>query len=305
MRIVGFHPGALGDVVNTLPALAALQRQWPRTRLTLLAQTELAGLLAEADVVQEGHSLELPGLHTLFTPDLAPPDRLAEFLRGFDLAVSWMRGAAAVFPRRLAAFGLRAVFHPGPFPPPAGRGPASRYYAEPLKTLGIKLENEHPHLPLAPEQREAWLARIPDLRPDGYLAIHPGSGSPKKNWPAENFARLGQALAEKTKKPVVVIEGPADAAAVGAMIGAAGHAEFRLLKNLSLQELAAILAGAALVAANDSGVAHLAGAVGTPTVAVFAASDPAIWAVNQPGARNLPPDQATFENVLAAAQSLM
>ena len=303
-RIILFHPGALGDVINTLPALAALRRRWPQARITGLGQGELMQLLQETGSLDQGRSLEVPGLHALFHPALEPPPELAAFLHSFDLAVSWMRGADDLFPRRLQALGLRTVFHPGPFPPPPGSGPASRYYAEPSRLLGLELPSEPPRLELTEAQRADWLSSHRNLLGAKYLVIHPGSGSPRKNWPAEQFARLAAELAARLPERVVVLQGPADAEAVEKMRAAGRGSTWPVLAGLSLRELAAVLAGATVVAGNDSGVSHLAGAVGAPTVAVFVGSDPALWGVNQPQARNLGPDPVRLESVVQAVREL-
>lgn len=304
MKILCFHPGALGDIVNTLPALDALRRRTPDARLTCLGQFELMQLLAETKAIDTPLSLDYPGLHTLFHPKLPPPQSLVAFLQGFDLALSWMRGSAEVFPQRLAGLGLKTIFHPGPFPPLPGSGPASRYYAEPLIQLGIKLESERPCLPLTTEQKRAWLSRHPELLAAPYVVIHPGSGSPRKNWPAENFAALAQALWKRFGGKLVVLQGPADEEAVAKMVQAAAGFPLAVKSSLSLRELAALLAGASLVVGNDSGVSHLAGAVGAPIVAIFCATDPAIWGVLQPQARNLGPGRVQVEDVMQAVSGL-
>ena len=304
MKILLFHPGALGDVINTLPALAALRRRWPQARITGVGQLELMQLLVETGAVDEARSLDFPGLHTLFHPELEPLPALVSFLKPHDLAISWMRGPAEIFPARLRALGLRTLAHPGPFPPPFGSGPASRYYAAPLKQLELELESEHPRLPLTLEQRREWLSAYPELLQSPYLVIHPGSGSPRKNWPAENFAELAEELRGQLQETIVVVKGPADEDAVKKMIGAAKKIPLKVLESLSLKKLAALLAGASVVIGNDSGVLHLAGAVGAPTVAVFVSSDPQIWGVNQPQARNLAPSEASLKNLLAAVLDL-
>ena len=71
----------------------------------------------------------------------------------------------------------------------------------------------------------------------------------------------------------------------------------RVLEGLTLKELAALLTGAGVVIGNDSGVSHLAGAVGAPTVAVFVNSDPQVWGVNQPQARNLKENEVSVAGI--------
>lgn len=305
MKLICFHPGALGDIVNTLPALQALRWRWPDVRLTALGQWELMKLLAETRLIDHPLPLDYPGLHTLFQPEARPPETLLAFLKNFDLAISWLRGKQDLFPRRLRELGLNTVSPSGPFPPRPGSGPARHYYAEPIAQLGIQLESEPPVLPLSPEQKRAWLSPHPELFSDPYLVIHPGSGSPAKNWPAENFADLARALAKKFTGKIVVLQGPADERPVQEMISAAKGIPLVVKSGLSLPELAALLARAELVAGNDSGVSHLAGAVGTPTVAIFVSSDPGIWGVAQPRARNLGPGAVEVPRVMTTIAELL
>lgn len=100
---------------------------------------------------------------------------------------------------------------------------------------------------------------------EDFLAIHPFSGSPRKNWPLENF----RALAAELGWPARWIAGPDD-----------------VLENAiripDLYDLACWLARARVYIGNDSGITHLAAAVGVPVVAVFFSTDPEVWAPRGP-----------------------
>ncbi|HET7295379.1 MAG TPA: glycosyltransferase family 9 protein, partial [Vicinamibacteria bacterium] len=110
--------------------------------------------------------------------------------------------------------------------------------------------------------------------PGAFLALHPGSGSTRKNWPAERFAGLADTLAPGTA--YALVEGPADATAVACVLERAPRAV--VVRGLSPLALASLLAQASLYVGNDSGVSHLAAAVGAPTLALFGPTDPAVWA---------------------------
>jgi ADP-heptose:LPS heptosyltransferase len=102
---------------------------------------------------------------------------------------------------------------------------------------------------------------VPEARREGFAVIHPFSGSAKKNWPLENY----RDLAARLKIPVQWTAGP-DERLDGA------------IRFDDLYELGCWLSKAAIFIGNDSGISHLAAAVGTPVVAIFLATDPAIWA---------------------------
>ena len=132
--------------------------------------------------------------------------------------------------------------------------------------LGIAVPN------LVPSEDDQGRAKTiaADL-PPAFLAIHPGSGSPAKNWPAPRIAALVRSLGAARW---LLVRGPADdaAAALETEPGA------RVARDLPLRVLAALLARAGAYVGNDSGVTHLAAASGAPTIALFGATDPRVWA---------------------------
>jgi ADP-heptose:LPS heptosyltransferase len=100
-----------------------------------------------------------------------------------------------------------------------------------------------------------------DLEPGDFAVIHPFSGSARKNWPLERFREV----AARLSIPVRWCAGPEEA------LDDAARFE-------NLYELACWLARARVYIGNDSGITHLAAAVGTPVVAIFGPTDPAVWA---------------------------
>jgi len=101
--------------------------------------------------------------------------------------------------------------------------------------------------------------------------IHPGSGASWKCAPPELFADVAARLVDSGRR-VAVIQGPADAAQVVAM-GWKGE----MIRRRPLLDLADQVLGAAAVIGNDSGVTHLAGVLGVPTVAIFGPTHPDTW----------------------------
>lgn len=160
----------------------------------------------------------------------------------------------------------------------------------------------HPALPATPECHAVDFymrqvggpdGAIPYLDPGavtkrGYIAIHPFSGSPKKNWPLAAFREL----AHRLPLPVEFSAGPDEILEGAQRFG-------------DLRGLARWLAGAALYIGNDSGVTHLAAAVGTPVVAIFLASDPRVWAPRGRAACRILTGSVTVPEVLAAAGTLL
>jgi heptosyltransferase III len=279
-KLLLFHSGALGDLINTLPAISALRRHFPDASITAVGRTDLLALPLAAGLIDEAVSSERPGFHLLFGggPTRNLPGALVVWLQSFHLCVSWVR--APELARRLDDMGVKTVVQPGPFPPPAGKHAADHMMLA-LRGLGI---DESATAPQLPAPTGGW----PGPRFPG-IVIHPGSGSPRKNWPADRFSRAASILSERTGLPLAALSGPADGVAFDEVVDRlrAEGKDARPISALTLPELAGLLSSARLLLANDSGVAHLAGAVGVPTVAVFGPSDPEVWGVRQEWAVNV------------------
>jgi ADP-heptose:LPS heptosyltransferase len=161
--------------------------------------------------------------------------------------------------------------------PPHGGPHASVWLAGALAPLGLPPAPDPPPLETtAAEQLEA--ERLTRGLAPGFLAVHPGSGSRAKNWPLERFVAAARALADG--RPWLLVRGPAEEAlpCPAGAVDASGW---------PLRILAAALSRAGLFLGNDSGVAHLAAACGTRTLALFGPTDPERWAPVGPGVATL------------------
>jgi hypothetical protein len=141
---------------------------------------------------------------------------------------------------------------------PPDREHCARYLLRTLSSLGCE------------QAVDASPLRVQAL-PSPDILIHPGSGSPAKNWPAERFAASIAAL----NTPVRLIVGEADDAAAAAVEKSLGRPLPQL--RADLPELAARLAGCRAYLGNDSGVSHVAGLCGARSVVLFGPTDPCVW----------------------------
>ena len=171
--------------------------------------------------------------------------RLRERLASFDEIVTWYGSGRSEFREALAAVNPRVRFLTAL--PPAGNTTqhATDFY---LEQVG------------APP---GAIPRLPIRRDSGhYAVIHPFSGSAAKNWPVERFAHVAREL--ECEMPVFWSAGPEE------RLASATRFE-------RLDDLAEWLAAAEVYIGNDSGITHLAAAVGTPVVALFGPTDPRVW----------------------------
>ena len=246
MSTLVVHAGGIGDFILCAPALAALAAEGP---VELAGNRDRCALGVAMGVARAAHDLDGVGFHTVFS---RPSPRLAGFLGHFDRAVVWMRDDDNAIVRGFRKCGVRDVrCFPG-LPPAGWTRHASEYYTG---CLGA------PH---GPTPR----VNVP-IQSGPEVIVHPGSGAAHKNWPPPNF------------EAVLAAPGLRDRAAGWCMGPAEENIEppagCTALRHGSLIELAGVLAGARLYLGNDSGITHLAAAVGARVVAVFGPTDPTVW----------------------------
>lgn len=236
------RPGGIGDFIVSLPALEGLKAAYTEV-WTAPANVSLARF---ADCAR---SIPSTGLDRLGITE--PPPRLIDELRSFDSIVSWYGANRSDFRELTAALGLPFTFFPALPAEGAGRH-ATDFYLEQVCRLAPVVSEGIPRI------------ACPDRTPENFAVIHPFSGSAKKNWPLDRFRELAREL-EKTM-PVRWCAGPEDPPLEDAV------------RFEDLYELACWLSRASLYAGNDSGITHLAAAVGIPVLALFGPTDPAVWA---------------------------
>jgi hypothetical protein len=147
--------------------------------------------------------------------------------------------------------------------PSPAQGHASLWLAEPTRELGAEPAALPPDLVATTAENDAaapWLDRLPK----GFLAVHPGSGSPAKNWPPSRFLAIVERLS--ADQPWLLVEGPADE---GAAESLRSHPLAVRAPGLPSRVLGTVMARAALYLGNDSGVSHLAAALGAPSVVLY------------------------------------
>jgi len=241
MRRLVIRPGAIGDFIVSLPAMACLRTEsleiWTAARTV-----PLAGFAHRARAISS------TGLDLLGIAD--PPGGLVETLGGFDSIVSWYGTNRPEFRQTVAALGLPFTFLEA-LPPEGGGVHAADFYMRQVEHIAECAGDGIPRI-------ECRATR------EDYAVIHPFSGSPHKNWPLDKFRSLGARL--ERVMPVKWCAGEDDPPLAGAV------------RIDNLYDLAQWLARARLYVGNDSGITHLAAAVGTPVLALFGPTNPDVWA---------------------------
>jgi heptosyltransferase III len=255
---LAIHPGALGDVLLAVPALRALRAECGA--VVLAAQPRLGALLQALGVVDAHVAFDDLGLDALFVDD----DTRRPCLPALSRLVCWFGARDPVFVRRLTALVSGAVAASSIDGPPP-------IHAHLLATVGAPAGDWCAPVVVPAAVREhgaAALAAAGADAPPPWLFVQPGAGSPAKCWPAEAFARVIVTLAGRARLNVVVHQGPADGEAARALRRHVGAGVVWLVEP-DLPALAGALAHARLYLGNDSGVSHLAAALGVPALILF------------------------------------
>jgi ADP-heptose:LPS heptosyltransferase len=307
-RICIFLTGGLGDFVASLPAQQVIRRGFPRGRILLVGNPLWLPLARTGSLVDEVRSMDDLPLHAGFTNDLPGDHPLSRFIAGFDLIISWFGDREGRWEKSLqracsGRFLVRPYHRVHDF-----EGHVSDFYLETLEDPALQGRErngqEHPPVPLLRE--EAWTeadAGGDDPVGEGpFLCVHPGSGSHRKNWPKEGFLEVARGAFRRWRLPSSVLLGPAERDQRKFWYAASGPSLF-VKEGAPILEAARTLRRAALYVGNDSGITHLAAAVGTPSVALFGPTDPARWAPRGAGVKILGQGNSA-QQVLAALAEL-
>jgi len=308
-RYLILRPGAIGDAIVTLPTVQRLRAQEAETEVHLVVGAAAATLLAGRCAAKAVESYELPRWSGLFTPEM--PAELRSFLQGWEAILLYLPGHAAVAQRVAAACDARVIAWP-PLPPAGTRVAMAWHLQGALAELGLAPRADLPRVTLLAEDvafaERYWQEHsLPCRAGTPVIALHPGSGSARKNWPAARYAALATHLHQRYGAHILAVAGPADEAVVQDMRHTWRNAPLTLAQNLTLPEVAALLARCHCFIGNDSGIAHLAAALGVPTVALFGPTDPALWAPAGPAVRivSAPLAEITVAEVQAATAALL
>lgn len=292
-RILCIRPDNLGDVLMTTPAIHALKHAYPGRHLTLLASgsgAQAARFIDDIDDVIEYHAPWVKHEKPIdAATDLAMRERLASL--GFDAAVIFsvysqnplpaaMLCHLANIPRRLAhcrenPYGLLTDWVAEREPQHGTRHEVERQLAL-VASVGAVASDTCMRFSLRAAD-EASLERKLDERGIDlhapYFVMHPGATAASRRYPPERFAEAARVLAARTGWPVLVT-GSASEAALCEAVSAGDARIVNLAGTLQLGELAALISEARVLVSNNSGPVHIASAVGTPVVDLYALTNP-------------------------------
>lgn len=325
----------LGDMLCVVPLLRALREKYPTAIFTLMASPVNAGIMEHNRFLNDilvFDKDEFLGAMWLRV------GRLAKFIgqvrrREFDLvlvpstvSVSFTSTLLAFLSGARARVGVRRLDgaeHPGAFlfnlPVDLDwRSDPHRHQTlrnlDIGKPLGLTTSDLRGEMTLQKGELEEGKNAVEKFLGDQFkkgpkVALHPGAGKIPNQWPAARFASVANLLASELDAALFVTQGPMDGEPVCEMTSLLKTRHF-VIADRPIREVAAILAQMDLVISNDTGIMHVAAAVGVPVLSLFGPTDPLQWAPQGEGHRFILADGGeisaiTVEEVLRAAREML
>ncbi|HEX5219317.1 MAG TPA: glycosyltransferase family 9 protein [Verrucomicrobiae bacterium] len=268
-KILVIRGGAIGDFILTLPAIAALRQQFPEVHLEVLGYPHIVQLAEAGGLVNRVQAIEARGLAGFFARNGELSEDLCDYFSDFNIIVSYLYDPDEIFKMNIARCSP-AQFIVGPHrPDEAADVHATEAFLKPLERLAIFGADQVPHLSLVVDESIARHAPT--------IALHPGSGSERKNWSETNWTRLFRELIDQSTFNLLLVGGEAEGDRLANYARVLPAERVRVARSLPLKELARQLKDCAGFIGHDSGITHLAAAVGLPTLALWAETNMDIW----------------------------
>jgi ADP-heptose:LPS heptosyltransferase len=280
--------GQLGDVVMSLPALRAIRERFPRARITVAAGKPSSDIVEMSGYADEVIAVDRVALRDGFIPlsikrilQLVKDVRRREFEFVIDLhsfSETNLLGFFSGAPKRLysrrpgRSLDFLANFNPQP---PIDRNDPDQHlvdrYLEVLKPLGINEADRNAKITPRPADHSSVESRLRKMKAESgapLVGLFPGAGHPDRCWPLERWVELADFLTRNDRVRPVIFVGPEEQGALSELRRLFPSATV-FLDKLSIGELAAAQARLSVFVSNDTGPAHVAAAVGVPTVVLI------------------------------------
>lgn len=283
-KILVIRGGAIGDFILTLPAIAALRLQFPQAHLEVLGYPHIVQLAIAGGVVDHVSSIEARPLAGFFARNGQLAEDWAEYFSEFDLIVSYLYDPDEIFRTNISRCSPAQFIACPHRPGESSQLHAAQVYLKPLERLAIFDADYVPKLQIGDRENGALKVEAQssaggnlESKATVRLALHPGSGSDRKNWPERRWAELVQRLINSTSHNLLLAGGEAEGERLQRLAAALPPQRTKVAQSLPLAELARLLAKCHGFIGHDSGISHLAAALGLPALVLWGESAERVW----------------------------
>jgi len=266
-RILVVRGGALGDFILTLPVLAALREGFPGNRIELLGYSQVTDLAVRSGMADAARSIEARPLAGFFARGGELDSNLSAYFAGFHLIISFLFDPDLIFRTNVGRIS-QAGFIQGPHRPDESLDRhAADQLLQPLQQLAVFDADSVPRIPraLGGSSARRW------------IAVHPGSGSERKNWPEARWAGLLSELSVDPELRFLLVGGEAEGDRLERLARAVPNGAGQILRSRPLAEVSDRLSTCRGFLGHDSGITHLAAALGLPGIILWGPSRLRVW----------------------------
>jgi heptosyltransferase-3 len=289
-KLLVIRGGAIGDFILTLPAISALRETFPQTNLELLGYPKLAELARTAGIIDAFRSIEARPLARFFARNAKLDDDWSAYFDSCSVIISYLYDPDDIFKTNVGRVSKAQFIQGQHRPSEQEETHATAVFLKPLEQLAIFDTDPVPKLTIPKSSSLNGL----------WVAAHPGSGSEKKNWPLESWKDLLTRLIAETSFNLLLTSGEAEGNRVDLLAKLLPSPRVRLVKNLPLAELSGLLAQSKAFVGHDSGITHIAAALGLKTVVLWGPSNERIWRPLNPGTHVLKSETDRLEELPVA-----
>lgn len=270
-KILVVRGGAVGDFILTLPVFSALREHFPETRLEVLGYPQMAGLALAGGLVDGWRSIEARPLASYFARKGPLDSDLAQYFASFSVIISYLYDPDQHFGDNVRGVSKAQYIQAIHRPSDTGGVHASSALLQALRKLAIFEAS-----PVAALRLPSDGHQLDPAHP--WIALHPGSGSESKNWPEERWAALLHQIALNTRLNLLLVGGEAEMAKVQRLAREFPPSRCLLAAGLELHLVGKLMAQTRAFLGHDSGVTHLASALGLPCLVLWGPTVREVWA---------------------------
>lgn len=269
-KILVIRGGAIGDFILTLPVLSALRDRFPKSTIAVMGYPHIVQLAQLGSLADEIKSIESRELAPFFAPNARLPEETTRFFGSAAVIISYLYDPDEIFQDNVHRC-FHGTFIAGPHRPSESlKIHATETFLRPLERLAIFSADPTPRINIQRQTRTAQDDFI-------WLAVHPGSGSEAKNWPESKWTELFKELSKINKLKILLVGGEAEGDKIDRLASLIPGERLELARCLPLKDLAIRMNECDAFIGHDSGITHLAAALGLEGIVLWGPSEPAIW----------------------------
>ncbi len=271
-KILVIRGGAIGDFILTLPVLKALRTMFPSAGVEVLCSHRVGDLAVASGHADDFRPLEARGLAPFFAPNGQLDADWRMYFNRFAVVISYLFDYDGTFQSNVLKSGAMQFIQGIHRPSDTATNHASDQLLKTLEAVAIFDADGSPEL-----RFEETSASGKKAGQEAVVALHPGSGSESKNWPLNRWLILAEALAADPRIRILLVGGEADQKRLQAITRVLPADRTTQLFQQPLTQVARELQSASLFVGHDSGISHLAAAIGLRGILLWGPTNEVVW----------------------------